>query len=462
MKKQNNKSKKQKKTFKKRPASVDLQFKGQCSHLDNEGRGVMTYKGESIPVSYVLPGEQAMISATKHGKYYETRIQSIMEKSNQRVQAPCPYFYECGGCQLQHMAYASQLAFKQSQVQKLMKAYGQCLPIIGMEDPWYYRNKITATFKNQGKTVLSGFYKAFSHDVVAIENCMIQEKVADPILATIRQLCKQYKIQIYNEDTKNGFLRHVMIRTGHKTGEVMVVFVVADKIFPSKNNLMKALLSAHPEINTVVMNINNRSTSVVLGQQEIILHGNGTIRDELCGMSFLISSQSFYQINPVQTEKLYNAALDFADIKKDEVVLDTYSGIGTIALLAAQHADEVYGVEINKSAVENAIKNAKLNHIKHVRFVEDDATNAMVQMAKERFKVDVLFMDPPRDGSTPQFLDAALKLRPKKIVYISCNPETQARDLKHLIKKYKVEKIQPVDMFAHTGHVESVCLLKIK
>jgi 23S rRNA (uracil1939-C5)-methyltransferase len=435
-------------------------LKVKCLYLNHDGRGVVTYNKRQIPVSFLLEGEEALIDFTDRGKYVDTKIQSVIERSKHRTTPTCPYYYDCGGCQLQHMSYEHQVEYKENLVKKLLPEY-KVSKMIKMDHPYAYRNKTIASFSMNNKNVVSGFYKMNSHEVVPIENCEVQIPEADKILKTIRYLCEKHKIQIFNEDTHNGFLRHVLIKTAYKTGEVLVTFVVSTKIFASKAKLLKGLLEAHPEIKSVTMNINPNKTSVVLGKDEIVLYGDGKIKDELCGYDFKISSQSFYQVNPVQTEKLYEEAMKLADIQKDEIVLDTYCGIGTIGIIASKYAKEVYGVEVNKEAVKDAISNAKMNKIKNIRFVQSDATYAMGEMVKEDFKIDVLFLDPPREGSTDAFIDATLKLKPKKIVYISCNPETLARDLKLFTKKhYKVTNVIPVDMFPHSTHVETIVQLR--
>jgi 23S rRNA (uracil1939-C5)-methyltransferase len=356
------------------------------------------------------------------------------------------------------MSYPAQLKHKSGRVKKIMINH-DVDKIIGMDDPWHYRNKCISSF-SFNKIVSSGFYQMYSHDIVNIAECKVQHETIDPIIETINQLATSGKLRIFNEDTENGFLRHVQIRTGFKSKEVMVVIVAASKIFPGKNKFIKALIERHPEIKTVLLNVNKRTTSIVLGEQEIVLYGPGYIRDELCGLKFNISAKSFYQINPVQTEKLYNLALEMADLNEDDIVVDTYSGIGTITLIAAQKAKQVFGVEISKDAIKNSIRNAKLNQIKNVRFVEGDAGEVMVQMAEEEVPVTTVFMDPPRAGSDEQFLTSLVELKPKQIIYISCNPVTQKRDMDYLLKKgYRVEKLVPIDMFPMTNHVESIAKL---
>ena len=270
-------------------------------------------------------------------------------------------------------------------------------------------------------------------------------------------------MKVFDEDTGYGFLRHVLVRTAHATGEIMVVLITASPVFPSKNNFVKALRKVHPEITTVVQNVNGRDTSMVLGEKEHVLYGPGFIVDVLCGKKFRISSKSFYQINPVQTEKLYNLAIEAAGLTGKETVVDAYCGIGTIGIVAASAAKEVIGVELNKDAVRDAVTNAKANGEKNIRFYNNDAGKFMVQMASQNAHADVVFMDPPRSGSTEEFMDAVAILNPDRVVYVSCNPETLARDLAYFKKKgYRTEKAWAVDQFPATSHVETVCLLSRK
>lgn len=380
-------------------------------------------------------------------------------KNNDRT--VCPLAKKCGGCDYQGMAYEQQLKEKEQTVRKLMKGLGEVRPIIGAKEPYHYRNKVHAVFSRQKNgEIISGIYQEGSHRVVPVDVCQIENEKADEIIVSIRKLLKSFKVKVYDEDTDYGLLRHVMVRTGHVSGQIMVVLVVRSPIFPSKNNFVKALRERHPEITTVVLNVNERRTSMVLGDRNITIYGKGYIEDTLCGCTFRISPTSFYQINPVQTERLYKTAMMLARLNKRNVVIDAYCGIGTIGMVAAKTVKEVIGIELNAEAVRDANANAKRNHMDNIRFVHGDAGKFMEGMADREEQVDVVFMDPPRSGSDEAFLKSLLILAPQKIVYISCNPETQARDLKVLCKKdYKVEAVQPVDMFPFTGHVETVALL---
>ncbi len=376
----------------------------------------------------------------------------------------CPYAKKCGGCDYQGIPYAKQLSMKQKEMEKLLGGFAKVYPIIGMEEPLHYRNKVHAVFDRDRKgTIISGVYEKNSHRVVNVDSCMIEDERADAIVLTVRKLIKDFKMKVFDEDTGYGLFRHVLIRTGHVSGQILVVLVLASPILPAKNNFIKALCAAHPEITSIVLNVNDRKTSMVLGEREIVLYGKGYIEDALCGLTYRISPKSFYQVNPIQTEKLYQTAVDYAGLTGKEVVLDAYCGIGTIGMTAASKAKEVIGVELNKDAVKDAIANAKANGIKNVRFYNKDAGDFIVSMAQQNVKCDVIFMDPPRSGSTEKFLDCVAKLAPKRVVYVSCDPVTLARDLKYITKKgYRVEKIQPVEMFCFTKHCENVVLLRKK
>lgn len=377
----------------------------------------------------------------------------------------CPLYKKCGGCQIQNLSYEKQLEFKMKKVVGLIGRFHHVEDIIGMENPYHYRNKVQAAFgRDKQNRIISGVYQSSTHKIVPVDDCLIEDKKADEIIVTIRKLIKSFKIKTFDDNKMTGFLRHVLVKRGFSSGEIMVVLVTGEEQFKSKRSFINALLQRHPEITTIVQNINNRRTSLVLGSKSIVLYGEGTINEQLCGYTFSISPKAFYQINPVQTEILYNKAMEFAEISKDDIVIDAYCGTGTIGIIASKYAGRVIGVELNKDAVNDAKNNAKLNGIENIDFVCADAGKYMVGLAKENLKADVVIMDPPRAGSDINFLKSVVKLSPKKVVYISCNPETLKRDLTYLSKnKYKVRKIQPVDMFPHTEHIETVvCLSREK
>lgn len=387
-----------------------------------------------------------------------------MSNSKEHIKnGSCPVYKKCGGCQLQNLSYSEQLSFKQNKVEKLLKKFCTVEPIIGMDNPYHYRNKVQAAFytDRRGK-IISGVYQSGTHHVVGIDSCQTEDVIADKIIVAVRKLLPSFRMTTYNEDTGKGFLRHILVKRGFATNQIMLVLVTGTPVFPSKNNFVKAILKQFPEITTIVQNVNNYNTNLVLGDNQKILYGKGYIEDILCGCRFRISPKSFYQINPVQTEVLYNTAMDYADLKGNETVLDTYCGIGTIGIVAAKRgAGRVIGVELNPDAVRDAIVNAKANNLKNIRFYRGDAGEFMYEVSNEDEKPDVVFMDPPRAGSDTKFLDSLIKMSPKTVVYVSCNPETLARDLDYLAKNsdYKVQKIQPVDMFPHTAHIETVVLL---
>ena len=376
----------------------------------------------------------------------------------------CSVSKKCGSCQYQGVPYKEQLAAKQKRMKKLLGKFANVKPIMGMDDPFYYRNKVHAVFDRDKKgNIICGTYEAKTHKVVPIEECMIEDKISQEIIRTIRDMLKSFRIKTYDEDTGYGLLRLVLVRRGFSTDEIMVVLVIGSPIFPSKNNFVKALRKKYPQITTVVLNVNDKKTSMVLGERDIVIYGKGYIRDTLCGCTFRISPQSFYQVNPVQTEILYKTAIEYAGLGRKETVIDAYCGIGTIGLVAAKRAKNVIGVELNPDAVRDARINAKENKITNARFYQGDAGEFMENMSENGEHADVVFMDPPRTGSDKKFMSSVIKLNPSRIVYISCGPETLARDLEYLTKHgYDVRKIQPVDMFSFTDHCENICLLTKK
>ena len=371
----------------------------------------------------------------------------------------------CGGCPLLGLDYAEQLKQKEEKVRALVGKYGPVHPIRGMEQPYHYRNKVISTFATGwGGKLTSGIYAANSHKVLPVESCLLQDEVLDKTMQAVRAAANACRYQPYDEDKGTGLVRHCLLRRGVATGQVMVVLVTAQPVLPGAKNFVKALLAEAAQrgvtVTTVVQNVNSRKTSVVLGEAEKVLYGKGFILDTLCGKAYAISPRSFYQINHAQTEVLYGLAVEAAKLTGKEVVLDAYCGIGTIGLTAADHAKQVVGVELNRDAVQDAIGNARHNGVKNARFFAADATFWIREAAAAGEKADVIFMDPPREGSTPEFLASVARMAPKRVVYVSCNPVTLARDLATLTKLgYKAEGFTPVDMFPHTEHIETVCAL---
>lgn len=384
-----------------------------------------------------------------------------MAETTVKKDAPCPYYKNCGGCQLQKRSYEEQLYHKQCLAIETLGRFGHVENIIGMDEPLHYRNKVHAAFGlGERGRVVSGIYKAGTHKIVNVDKCLINDETADGIILTVRNMLRDFKIQVFDERSGKGWLRHMLVRRGFETGQVMVVLVAVSPIFKLQKPFIRKLLEIHPEITTIILNINDRFGPVVLGTRNKVLFGGGYIEDELCGSRFRISPGSFYQINPIQTQILYGKAIEFAALTGNETALDAYCGIGTIGITAASKAKQVIGVELNKEAVSDAIGNARLNKIKNCWFTAGDAGKYMEQMAEDKVRADVVFMDPPRAGSEEKFLSSLVKSSPERIVYISCNIETQARDLEFLeANGYKVRRMQPVDMFPFTSHIECVALL---
>ena len=376
----------------------------------------------------------------------------------------CPYSRKCSGCQLQNLTYAEQLKMKQVKLIRLLGRYCHVEEIIGMNNPLNYRNKAQSMFGFKNGKIISGIYQSTTCKIAEVDSCMLESEKSQQIVKTIKKLAIKHKIKVYDLETRTGFLRHVLIREGIKTGEIMVALVSANESFINKELFIKDLLNAHNDITTIVWNINPTSTPLFLGKKSEVLYGKGYIKDILCQLEFRISPASFYQVNPVQTEILYSLAKDYASLQGNETVLDAYCGTGTIGLTVAKETKKVIGVEINSDAIRDAKENAILNGINNIEFYNEDAEKYIYNLALKKEKIDVVITDPPRAGCSMNFLKSLIKLFPKKIVYISCNPETLANDLNVLVRAgYRVEKIQPVDMFPYTNHVESVvCLSREK
>ncbi len=440
----------------------------KCVDLSFEGKGVAKYEKGVVFVDGLFPGEEAEIEITyvRAGTSIGI-VKKLLKLSKDRIQPRCPVCTTCGGCQFQQLSYNAQLEFKKNKVKNAFSRTAKMdvvvNDVIGMEDPYFYRNKIQMPVgKDRFGKIITGFYKANSHVIVPIEKCYIEDERSTAILKTIRDLMKEIRVEPYDEDKRSGVIRHILIRTSYYKKQIMVVLVTNVNSFPGQRNLVNALTLKHPEITTIVQNINKRDTNVILGNYENILYGKGFIEDSLMGINYQISSKSFYQINPRQTEKLYKAAIEAANLNKDDIVLDAYTGIGTIAILAAKHAKQVIGVEIINQAVRDALRNAKHNGINNIEFYAADVSDFINQMASQQKNIDVLFMDPPRKGADECFLKSVLTLKPKRIVYVSCEPETLARDIKILSSAYQIASIQPVDMFPQTHHIETVCALSLK
>ena len=373
----------------------------------------------------------------------------------------CPAYKKCGGCQLD-VTYKQQLSYKQRTVIKLLGRFGRVSPIIGMDEPLGYRCKVSNAFGFSRGHAIYGIWQSSSGKIAQIDSCALEDSRARSIVESIRILLPKFRLGTYDERKKDGFLRFVTIRIGKATGEILVALGTGSGSYPQKTDFAAALKERHPEITTIVQNVSTSHLNLLLGERETVLVGKGYITDRLSGYSFRISARSFFQINPTQTEKLYQTAVDFAALSGNESVIDAYCGVGTIGIIASKGAKKVTAVEVNEDAVENAKENVKINNIENVDVLLGDAGEFMKKLAKKGEHCDVVFTDPPRLGCSREFLSSLVTLAPKKIVYVSCNPETLARDLAFLTKNgYKAEKIQPFDMFPYTKHVEVVALLSL-
>ena len=372
----------------------------------------------------------------------------------------CVYVEKCGACHLGQGTYEDELIEKKKVVEKYVGKYCKVNDVAGMYYPYHYRNKVHAVFGRSKDEVIAGTYAERTHTIVPIKDCQIEDAQASAIISTVTELIKSFKLWVYNEDTGRGLMRHILIRKGMSTKQIMVVLVTAGPEFPHKNNFVAKLRELHPEITTIVQNINDQNTTMVLGEKNKPLYGPGFIEDVLCGLRFRISPNSFYQINSAQTQALYKKAIQLAELTGKETVIDAYCGIGTIGMSMASKAKKVLGVELNKQAIKDAKSNAKRNNIENIHFVAADATQYMMNMSENGHRADVVVLDPPRSGSTQEFVKAVAAIKPDRVVYVSCNPETLGRDLEWFQKAgYKAKEAWPYDMFPFTEHVETVVLM---
>ena len=434
-------------------------IRGKCLDISSEGKGVIKSGKDIIFCDGLFPGEEADVEILyQRAGVSFAKVKKLYSLSKDRIQPKCKICTSCGGCQYQQIQYEIQLVYKTNRVKNAIKRIAHLdVPVnncIGAKHPYNYRNKIQVPFaKDKKGRVVYGFYKENSHEIIPTKECAIEDKRAASILWDIKELIKEYNIPTYNEDNGKGILRYVLIRTSYHYPEVMVVLVTSMMNFPGQRNFVDALIKLHPEITTVVENVNSRHTNVILGNKEKVLYGPGFIKDTICDLTFEISASSFFQINPEQVEILYKTALNLINIEKNQVVLDAYSGVGTIGLIASKKAKRVISVEIVKDAVKNAIENAKRNDVNNIEFHCGDAGEFINNYDGQ---IDMVIMDPPRKGSDEKFLSTLINKKPKQIVYVSCDPETLARDLEYLSSLYKITYVQPVDMFPFTAHVETI------
>lgn len=444
--------------------SIDLIF----TDITHEGNGVGKVEGYPIFVPLVLPGETASIKVVKVNKKFAFgKLLEIKEASPERETPPCAVFHKCGGCQLQHMSYSMELEMKQNQVKNVMKKIAHLEdvpvhPVVGMEEPWRYRNKIQIPVGEKNGELITGFYRQRSHEIIDdMDTCVIQDHTGDDLQEAVRKMADQLGISAYDEVSHQGELRHIIVRSAYETGKAMVVLVTRTEKVPQLKALIEELTQTYPQITSVIQNINADKTNVILGKQSRTLYGDDYLVDHMGDLEFLISAHSFYQVNPPQTKHLYEQALAYAAVDADDTVVDAYCGIGTISLFLAQQAKQVYGVEIVPEAIQDAKMNAKRNKLDNVHFEVGKAETVMPEWTKEGLRPDVIVVDPPRKGCDEGLLQAMMDMGPKRIVYVSCNPSTLARDLRILADGgYEIREIQPVDMFPQTMHVESVTLLE--
>ncbi|WP_455660558.1 23S rRNA (uracil(1939)-C(5))-methyltransferase RlmD, partial [Pradoshia sp.] len=422
--------------------------------LTHEGAGVAKVDGYPLFVPYGLPGEKAKIKVTKLNKGYGFgRLIDLYEASPDRVEAPCPIYRQCGGCQLQHFSYSGQLKAKEKMVRELMIRIGKLddvvvHPVLGMEQPWNYRNKAQVPVGEMEGGLVAGFYAKRSHEIIDMDECLIQFTENDEMIRLVKGICEKHGVKAYNEKQHKGTLRHIMVRTGQVTGELMVVLVTRTPDIANRRKIVEEIVEAVPGITSIIQNVNTKRTNVILGDQTITLWGADVISDYIGDIKFEISPRSFYQVNPAQTKVLYDKTLEYAGLSGNETVIDAYCGIGTISLFLAKKAKKVYGVEIVPEAIEDARKNASLNGITNVEFAVGEAETVIPNWYKQGIIADTLVVDPPRKGCDENLLKTIAAMKPKKVVYVSCNPATLARDLCYLEDNgYKTVEVQPVDMF---------------
>ncbi|MGJ9382103.1 23S rRNA (uracil(1939)-C(5))-methyltransferase RlmD [Salipaludibacillus sp. CF4.18] len=444
---------------------IDVTFED----LTHDGAGVAKINGYPLFVKGGLPGEKGQVKVVQAKKNYGFgRLMGLTKESPDRVAPPCPIFHRCGGCQLQHLSYEGQLAQKQKQVEETLARIGGITdvpvhPVIGMDEPWRYRNKSQVPIGEQKGHVVAGFFAERSHEIVDMESCIIQHEENDHVVRLVKELARKYGVRGYDDKTHKGTLRHVVVRQGKHTKEMMVVLVTKGKELANKKNIIQELRERIPNVKSIVQNINPKRTNVIFGEKTEVLWGEEVIYDYIGDIKFAISARSFYQVNPDQTKVLYEKALEYAQLTGKETVIDAYCGIGTISLFLAKEAKHVYGVEVVPEAVSDAQRNARINHVENATFVIGEAEGVMPWWQAQGIRADVIVVDPPRKGCDENLLKTMVLMKPERIVYVSCNPASLARDLKYLKENgFEVKEVQPVDMFPQTGHIENVVALELK
>ncbi|CAH0346746.1 23S rRNA (uracil(1939)-C(5))-methyltransferase RlmD [Bacillus sp. CECT 9360] len=437
--------------------------------LTHDGAGVAKVDGYPIFVPNALPGEKAQIKVIKTNKGYGFgRLVEIYERSEHRIDVPDSEAHKYGGTQLQHLSYEGQLQFKEKQVREVLTRIGKLEnvkvhPILGMEEPWHYRNKAQVPVGEKDGKLIAGFFKPRSHEIVDTNESLIQHPAVNEAIQAVKEICSELGIQAYDEVNHKGVLRHIMGRYGKTTGELMVVIITRTSELPQKNKIVEEIVARLPHVKSIVHNVNSKRTNVILGEKTKVLWGNEVIYDYIGDVKFAISALSFYQVNPDQTKVLYDKALEYAGLTGEESVIDAYCGIGTISLFLAQRAKKVFGVEIVPEAIEDARRNAELNGIENAEFAVGAAEDVITEWYENGNKADVLVVDPPRKGCDEALLNTIIEMKLGKVVYVSCNPATLARDLQILEDGgYRTVEVQPVDMFPQTTHVECISQLVLK
>lgn len=448
------------------PIEKNREYTLEIEALGYEGEGIGKIDNFTVFVEGAIPGEMVNVRIVKVTKNYGYgKLLNIIKPSENRSIPVCGIYEKCGGCKLQHLNYESQLGFKFNRVKDCIEKIGKikdCVihPAIGMEQPYRYRNKVQLPVGKENDKVKIGFYAPRSHNIIDVEECHIQDEIGDKVIALTKEWMEKYKIEAYNEEQNTGVVRHIMVRKAFRTKEVMVVIVTNGNKLEFAQEYIKLITKNIPGIKSIIQNVNTEKTNVVLGKKCKTLFGSDVITDYIGDFKFNISPLSFFQVNPIQTEILYTKALEYASLTGNETVFDAYCGTGTISLFLSQKAKKVYGVEIIPEAVENAIENAKANGVENAEFIVGESEEVIPDLINKGIKAEVVVVDPPRKGCDKKLLDAIAKMEPQRIVYVSCDPATLARDLFILESLgYKTEEVQPVDMFPQTGHVETCVLL---
>ena len=440
-------------------------IEAKCIDYSHDGQGIVKVDGFPVFVKNMLVDEVGKVKIIKVLKNYAVgRLITIEKASPYRQEPLCPLFKQCGGCHLQHLSLVGQQNFKTKRVKDTLERIGHChvevKPCLMMEAPWYYRNKVQVPVGLQNHTIVTGFYKQHSNDIVPMETCYIQNDESNQLVNRVRHLLQDAHEIPYDKSTHQGNIRHILVKYARTSKQIMLVFITYQKKIKKINDIIKTLKKEFPYLTTIIQNINTRHDNVILGDEIHILDGPGYIEDQLLGNTYRISVKSFYQVNPVQVEHLYQKAIAFAELKSTDEVIDAYCGIGTISLSMAQYVKKVYGVEIVKQAIIDAKENADRNNISNVDFTCQDAGEFMVDFAKKNKHIDVVMVDPPRKGCSQVFLDQLITLSPDKVVYISCDVATQARDIAYLQEHgYHADLCQPVDMFPQSHHIENIVRL---